>query len=351
MLGITNSRPLAYELFCLACFIFQFGIPDSRESYIHRLGRTGRAGKVGEGLLVLTDLEKKFLSQLGGLDVAKNEAMQNLIDGPPSSFMMEKLDPILTSIRNENNESLSQNAKAAYRSMLGFYNGKLAKLGVPGTDRLVEFVNGFASQAGLNGLPELEMKTVKKMGLTGAKGLNIVKNASAPGRHQGGGGDDRGAFANTRNQSGDRVASEGTSRLKNGRGSGGRGGGDNRGSIASNSNSHGDREANGGTSKFQSGDGRGGRGGGSRQEQQAPRSGGRGGTVGRRSGNIEERNTGSPHMKRHMSSSVAGAPSANFTKKPKQERSESGDATGAAQTNPNRRRRNGRGNGADASGS
>eukprot|EP00978_Attheya_sp_CCMP212_P033839 scaffold138697_cov42-Attheya_sp.AAC.1 len=44
--------------------VIQFGLPDSREQYIHRLGRTGRAGKPGKGWLVLADFEKPFLKEL-----------------------------------------------------------------------------------------------------------------------------------------------------------------------------------------------------------------------------------------------------------------------------------------------
>ena len=41
--------------------VIQLGIPSSREMYIHRLGRTGRAGKDGEGIIVLDPEERFFL--------------------------------------------------------------------------------------------------------------------------------------------------------------------------------------------------------------------------------------------------------------------------------------------------
>lgn len=295
----------------------QFGIPDSRESYIHRLGRTGRAGKQGEGLLVLSDLERKFLNQLSGLDVAENKGYQTLIDAPPSPLMMQKLGPVLAAIHNESDKDLASNARAAYRSMLGFYNGKLAKLGVPGTDRLVEFVNGFSQQAGLHELPELEIKTIKKMGLVGANGLNIVKNASVPSNGQN-------------------------------RGGGGRGGGG-RGSFASSNNNNnsygGDGGDRGGSSNARSGGGRGGRG---------DQGGGRGGGPrfsdgGRRGASTVAQNNPVSPMKRHISPANVGAPAANFTKKPRQEVSEGAqDGSGAAPKSNNRRRRNGRGAGVKA---
>lgn len=44
----------------------QVGLPSSREQYIHRLGRTARAGRAGRGLLMLMPEEQHFLRQLRG---------------------------------------------------------------------------------------------------------------------------------------------------------------------------------------------------------------------------------------------------------------------------------------------
>jgi superfamily II DNA/RNA helicase len=47
--------------------VLQFGLPMSREQYIHRLGRTGRAGKGGRGVLCLAPFESRFVrEELGG---------------------------------------------------------------------------------------------------------------------------------------------------------------------------------------------------------------------------------------------------------------------------------------------
>jgi len=37
------------------------GVPSVREQYIHRLGRTGREGKEGVGILLLSPWEEYFL--------------------------------------------------------------------------------------------------------------------------------------------------------------------------------------------------------------------------------------------------------------------------------------------------
>ena len=38
----------------------QAGAPMSREQYIHRLGRTGRAGKTGRGVILLSPFEARY---------------------------------------------------------------------------------------------------------------------------------------------------------------------------------------------------------------------------------------------------------------------------------------------------
>lgn len=47
------------------------GLPADREQYIHRLGRTGRKGKEGEGLLLLAPWEEFFLSTIRDLPITK----------------------------------------------------------------------------------------------------------------------------------------------------------------------------------------------------------------------------------------------------------------------------------------
>lgn len=47
------------------------GVPSDREQYIHRLGRTGREGKGGEGILMLAPCEEYFLNELKDLPLEK----------------------------------------------------------------------------------------------------------------------------------------------------------------------------------------------------------------------------------------------------------------------------------------
>lgn len=54
-------------------WIIQFDPPDDPRDYIHRVGRTARAGKVGKSLLFLLESELGFLRYLKEAKVPLNE--------------------------------------------------------------------------------------------------------------------------------------------------------------------------------------------------------------------------------------------------------------------------------------
>ena len=167
--------------------VIQIGMSDSRETYIHRLGRTGRAGKKGQGLLILSEEEKNFLEKLEGLNIPRNEKLQNFImaDKPPSTRVMSKLNPVLQSVRSGTNKRLKQNAEQAYRSMLGFYCSKLVQIGVTCKKTLVHKLNSFATQSGLAAPPTIQRHTLRNMGLADISGLrtNLDGQQTQKGRY------------------------------------------------------------------------------------------------------------------------------------------------------------------------
>jgi len=304
--------------------VVQVGIAETRESYIHRLGRTGRAGKVGEGLLVLYDLEKKFLDKLNGIDVPVHEEFQSMIDSaPPDVALMNKLQPILDDIRNQDGSNdLCKDLESAYRSMLGFYNGKLSKqLGVKDPAMLIDFVNEFAKQGGCAELPGIEKKTIGKMGLRYTTGLNITPNLARQDRSGANNGRGRG--------------SKGSS----GGSGGGRGGGNNNPRNNNNNNNN-----NGGRGKEMSGRSVGGRGGGNSNRSNNNNNGGRGressgGTGGGRgAGNSNRSNSNNGGRGSHTKRQASMDSASSTTPEAKKSKPNQGDN---GRRNNNRRRRGG----------
>jgi len=149
--------------------VVQVGLPSSREQYIHRLGRTGRAGKEGEGLLVLDPAESGFLAKLNDLPIQKLEHQ-----------------PISPSINAQVEKALSgvpfQLKSQAYQAWLGFYNSNLKQMRWD-KPTLVQEANKWCTHAGLSSPPPLQKSTISKMGLKGVPGL-VVGPPSAS--HQGG---------------------------------------------------------------------------------------------------------------------------------------------------------------------
>ncbi|EIM92831.1 DEAD-domain-containing protein [Stereum hirsutum FP-91666 SS1] len=94
-------------------WIVQFDPPDDPRDYIHRVGRTARAGKVGKSLLFLLESELGFLRFLKEAKVPLNEFTfpQNKI-----ANVQSQLEKLL-----QKNYFLHQSAKDGYRSYLQSY--------------------------------------------------------------------------------------------------------------------------------------------------------------------------------------------------------------------------------------
>ena len=169
--------------------VIQVGMPDSRETYIHRLGRTGRAGREGEGILILSEVEESFLSKdLSGLEIVQDESL--LSNGPGGSDIVQTSDMngLRRILEEGRNESLTRAARSAYASMLGYYASKLKSLGVRNKAKLVSFVNSFSNAAGLAEPPTITSKVAESIGLRGVAGINISekKQGGRSGRSGGG---------------------------------------------------------------------------------------------------------------------------------------------------------------------
>jgi len=181
--------------------VLQFGIPDGPETYVHRLGRTGRAGKKGKGWLILAPFERQFLRELKGHDVPLNSALTEILESPPDPELASNLERVLRKVQpnpnaRENDGSpkglSEESATWAYQAFLGYYLSNMKRLnGVSTKEQLVRYANEFAVQTGYdttrNGPPGIEDRTLKKMGLKGIRGITVApprerspRNANAP---------------------------------------------------------------------------------------------------------------------------------------------------------------------------
>ncbi|CAN6822029.1 unnamed protein product [Brassica oleracea var. botrytis] len=136
--------------------VLQVGLPKDREQYIHRLGRTGRKGKEGEGILLLAPWEEYFLSSLKDLPITKS----SLPSTDPET--VKKVQKALCHVEMRNKE-------AAYQAWLGYYNSQ--KMIGRDKERLVELANEFSRSMGLDNPPAIPKLILGKMGLKNVPGL------------------------------------------------------------------------------------------------------------------------------------------------------------------------------------
>ncbi|MCJ1247490.1 hypothetical protein MMC30_004704 [Trapelia coarctata] len=147
--------------------VIQVGLPPNGEQYVHRVGRTARAGAEGRGIIILTQAESFFLTRNPQLPIQPHAQTQQILAeasacAPVVEQAMYAIDGIVK--------------QRAYSSYLGFFAGsgfmKPLRLDKAG---LVQMANEMATQ----GMycpepPPMEKKTIGKMGLKGLPGFTYA---------------------------------------------------------------------------------------------------------------------------------------------------------------------------------
>lgn len=150
----VSSRGVDYPDVTL---VVQYGSPSSEDTYIHRLGRTGRAGQVGRGLQVVLPFERSVISNLRRRGVVERPQIHQSTQGRKS------LEKVFSAIRS-GDAMLTPAAQAAYRSFLAFYVERVLDLGLVPSD-IVNAANAFSRAVGLRQPPGLAAKTAVRLGV------------------------------------------------------------------------------------------------------------------------------------------------------------------------------------------
>lgn len=142
--------------------VLQVGLTD-RDQYIHRLGRTARAGMTGKGILVLSEFETVLLDQLADLPLVNKTCSFDML-APSQLRTLEVIK------RLKDFSELEKSAQQSYQAWLGFYNSHMKRLKLKPVD-LVQLAADYSRIIGLDEVPKLEKKTLKKMNLFGVSGI------------------------------------------------------------------------------------------------------------------------------------------------------------------------------------
>jgi ATP-dependent RNA helicase MSS116, mitochondrial len=163
--------------FPLVTNVFQVGIPADKESYVHRLGRTARAGAEGRGTFIVTEAEMFF----------PKWTLKEITFEPAEADISARAQIKAIS------EKMEDHAKT-YQAWLGYYKNHLKGMHWD-VKELVRQGNRFALEGlGAPEVPSLKKSIVGKMGLKGVPGLTVVPDPPrVPGGHRGGGGEGRSA--------------------------------------------------------------------------------------------------------------------------------------------------------------
>ncbi|KAJ1405091.1 P-loop containing nucleoside triphosphate hydrolase protein [Ochromonadaceae sp. CCMP2298] len=142
-------------------FVLQVGT-TTRDQYIHRLGRTARAGKSGAGLLMLAPFENKFMTR----DELKDLPLQtktNLLSAEPTP-LTDRVGKAVAKIIKQGQDSDKDTAEMAWAAWLGHYSSMCKKLDMT-REQMVETSAEYAASLGFAQIPELQKSTISKMGL------------------------------------------------------------------------------------------------------------------------------------------------------------------------------------------
>ncbi|KAJ6117728.1 P-loop containing nucleoside triphosphate hydrolase protein [Penicillium capsulatum] len=154
--------------------VCQVGLPASADQYVHRVGRTARAGNDGRAIILLTEAESFFMKSNRHLPIQPHPDADAIHAGAASCA--DAVTQVMYSIDEETKQR-------AYSSFIGFFAGsgllKPLRLDKSG---LVQLANQLAIQAmACPEPPAMEKKVIGKMGLKGVPGFRYADGTDLTG--------------------------------------------------------------------------------------------------------------------------------------------------------------------------
>lgn len=150
--------------------VIQMGLPQSRDQYIHRVGRTARAGKEGEGWLILNPLEAdEAPSRLRRLPIEKDDTLEIAkLDMTKGAQVGRNAGELLKMYQDSLRKVSSAEKKDVYRAQLGIHQWVGRK------NTLIEYMNNLARFGwGMPDAPMLSPMLAQKLGIARVPGVNI----------------------------------------------------------------------------------------------------------------------------------------------------------------------------------
>ena len=151
--------------------VIQVGLPPSAEQYVHRIGRTARAGQEGEGWLFINNLESREVrGRLRGLSPLQtdNSLETPKVDMSKEAMLPEQAAKILTQVGEATSLVPRQLKAKAYMANLGIFAW------VPDKQLMVDTMNRRTKYGwGMSEPPMVSSGIVSKLSLRRVQGLNV----------------------------------------------------------------------------------------------------------------------------------------------------------------------------------
>ncbi|KAL9941329.1 hypothetical protein D7B24_002894 [Verticillium nonalfalfae] len=169
--------------------VIQAGPPSDREHYIHRIGRTARQGKEGEGWLIISQTDiGTARHELGGLPIEPNRTIVSAEVDLTAATEDQERTPVFDTTMDALKRVPRSSLAATYMSLFARVTRQNVR------DRVEELKEWFVNGIGLENTPAMSPKTADKLGLRRVEGLNIgydddfVNDGSSARDSRGGGG-------------------------------------------------------------------------------------------------------------------------------------------------------------------
>ena len=161
--------------------VIQVGLPNSRESYIHRLGRTGRAGKEGQGYLIITELEKREAgSRLAGLPINADATLSIAkLDMAHPAQLPASAAEILNDVSSAMRFVPRVEQVKVYMALLGAFQY------LPSKQRVIDAMNRLAKWGwGMDSPPSINRALAFRMNVHKCEGVVLSDESASRDRHE-----------------------------------------------------------------------------------------------------------------------------------------------------------------------
>lgn len=167
--------------------VIQIGLPPSEEQYVHRVGRTARGDKTGEGWILITSFESREIRhKLPKMPLVQDNSLETAkVDMRKDAQLPEGTAQTLTQVQDATKMAPRGMKVASYVAALGVYNW------IPNKQILLDAMNDRAKYGwGMEQPPMVGLGLATKLGLSRLQGINIGRED----RTDGGDGDSSGGF-------------------------------------------------------------------------------------------------------------------------------------------------------------